>query len=195
VLCLTPGPAVLFVVSHGLRHGRRSAIAANLGILTANAIYFALSAAGLGAVLLASHRIFTGIRYAGAVYLVYLGVRTFFGAGLSLPADAGAAAMEPRGVRVWLRGTSLQAANPKALLFFAALLPQFIRPGDDPLRQILILGVTSTVVEFIVLGGYGVFASIASRRAREPRFARLTSRVSGVMLVGAGAGIGLAGEG
>jgi homoserine/homoserine lactone efflux protein len=194
VLCLTPGPAVLFVVSQGLRLGRRSAIAGNLGILTANAAYFALSAAGLGAVLLASHQVFSVIRYAGAAYLVYLGLRTFFGEGLAVPAEAVAQADRPAAMRVWLRGVSLQAANPKALLFFAALLPQFIQPSFDPARQILILGITSVVIEFFVLSGYGLFASIASRRAREPRFARLTSRVSGVMLIGAGAGIGLAGD-
>jgi homoserine/homoserine lactone efflux protein len=194
VLCLTPGPAVLFVVSQGLRHGRRPAVAANLGILTANAVYFALSAAGLGAVLLASHEVFSVIRYVGAAYLIYLGVRTFLGTGLSLPSDDAAEPDEPSTLRVWMRGTSLQAANPKALLFFAALLPQFIRPESDPARQILIIGATSIVVEFFVLGGYGLFAAAASRRAREPRFARLTGRVSGAMLVAAGAGIGLAGD-
>jgi homoserine/homoserine lactone efflux protein len=192
LLSLTPGPAVLFVVSQGLRHGRKPAVAANLGILTANSIYFALSAAGLGAVLLASHEVFTVIRYVGASYLIYLGVRTFFSGGLALPSENGAEPDAPTGVRVWMRGVSLQAANPKALLFFAALLPQFIRPESNPAGQILILGITSVVVEFFVLGGYGIFAAAASRRAREPRFARLTSRLSGAMLIGAGAGIGLA---
>jgi homoserine/homoserine lactone efflux protein len=193
VLCLTPGPAVLFVVSHGLRHGRRTAVWANLGILSANTLYFLLSALGLGAVLLASHDVFTAIRYAGALYLVYLGVTTFRGRGMTLPTDS-TPLPAVGGLRVLMRGFSLQAANPKALLFFAALLPQFVHPDHDPAAQIAILAVTSTVAEFFVLGGYGWFASAASEKAREPRFARLTHRVSGVMLVAAGAGIGLAGE-
>jgi homoserine/homoserine lactone efflux protein len=196
VLCLTPGPAVLFVVSHGLRHGRAASVWANLGILTTNAFYFVLSAAGLGAILLASHEVFTVLRYAGAAYLVYLGVMTFRGSGVPLAvSDTAPAAESISGRKVFLRGVSLQAANPKALIFFVALLPQFIRPdAGNPALQIAILGVTSTVVEFFVLVGYGVLAAAASEKARQPRFARLTNRVSGVMLIAAGTGIGLAGE-
>jgi homoserine/homoserine lactone efflux protein len=194
VLVITPGPAVLFVVSHGLRYGRSSAIWANLGILSGNVLYFALSAFGLGAVLLASHDLFTAIRYAGAVYLVYLGVSTFFGRGLALPPEDDQQLPAVSGRRILFRGFALQAANPKALLFFAALLPQFIRPEGDPATQIAILAVSSTAIEFVMLAAYGIFAAAASRKAREPRFARLTNRVSGAMLVGAGTGIGIAGR-
>ena len=192
VLILTPGPAVLFVISHGLRFGRVSALWANLGILSANAIYFGLSAIGLGAILLASHDLFTAVRLAGAAYLIWLGITTFFGRGMALSADPGAAA-EITGPRVLLRGIALQGSNPKALLFFTAFLPQFIRLGPDAAFQVLVLGATSTVLEFVLLAGYGTFAGLASQKAREPRFAQLTSRVSGVMLIGAGAGLGLAG--
>ena len=96
VLCLTPGPAVLFVVSHGLARGGRASLAANAGILTANAVYFALSAFGLGAVLLASHEVFMALKYAGAAYLIYLGIQTMRGGG-----TCGA-----RGIRYQVSGVS-----------------------------------------------------------------------------------------
>src|SRR4051812_48102641 len=85
VLCLTPGPAVLFVLSCGLSGGGRASLWANGGILSGNAFYFLLSAMGLGAILLASHEVFTVIKYGGAAYLVYLGIQTIRGSGLALP--------------------------------------------------------------------------------------------------------------
>ncbi len=190
LLCLTPGPAVLFVLSHGLAQGGRASLWANAGILTGNAFYFLLSALGLGAVLLASHEVFTAIKLLGAGYLVYLGVRTILGIGLGLRADGGVRAA----TRDWAtlgRGFALQAANPKALMFFVALLPQFIDPARPIVLQILILGVTSVVIEFFVLAGYGYLAARAAAIAHEPRFVALSNRVSGGMLVAAGAGLAL----
>ena len=194
VLCLTPGPAVLFVVSQGLRYGARRSLWANLGILSGNAMYFVLSALGLGTLLLASHELFTVVRWAGAAYLVVLGAATLLGRGMALPLDGMESAPAVSGPRLLARGFALQAANPKALLFFAALLPQFVRPEHGVARQIAILGISSVVAEFFVLAGYGAFAGWASRLARGPRFARVTNAVSGTLLIGAGTGIALAGD-
>lgn len=190
LLCLTPGPAVLFVLSHGLAGGGRASLWANAGILTANAFYFALSALGLGAVLLASHEVFTVIKYLGAAYLVYLGARTIHGAGLALQADSAARATT-EDWRTLTRGFALQAANPKAIIFFVALLPQFIDANQAVAPQVVILGVTSVVIEFFVLAAYGYLAARAATIAREPKFVKVTNRVSGGMLVAAGAGIAL----
>jgi len=190
LLCLTPGPAVLFVLSYGLARGGRASLWANAGILTANTFYFVLSALGLGAVLLASHDVFTVIKYLGAVYLVYLGARTIYGAGLALQADSVARATT-EGWRTLTRGFALQAANPKALIFFVALLPQFIDANKAVAPQVVILGVTSVVIEFFVLAAYGYLAARAATIAREPKFVTVTNRVSGGMLVAAGAGIAL----
>jgi homoserine/homoserine lactone efflux protein len=183
---------VLFVVSHGLAGGGRASLAANAGILTANAIYFVLSALGLGAVLLASHNVFTALKYTGAAYLVYLGIQTVRGAGLSLP-DPGAVDQRARedAWRVWARATALQASNPKSLIFFTALLPQFIDIARPVAFQMLVLGVTSAMIEFVVLAVYGYLAASASRLAQQPRFRIVTNRVSGAMLIAAGAGVAL----
>lgn len=192
VLCLTPGPAVLFVLSYGLACGGRASLWASAGVLAGNACYFALSALGLGAVLLASYEVFTLIKYLGALYLVYLGVQTVRGVGLALRPER---AQEDRGsLRALTRGFALQAANPKALVFFVALLPQFIDASRAVWPQVLILGVTSVVIEFTVLAGYGYMAARAAGLTRQVRFRKLTNRVCGGMLVVAGTGVAFAGE-
>ena len=192
-LCLTPGPAVLFVVSYGLTRGGRNSLWANAGILSGNAMYFLLSAFGLGAVLLASYEVFTVIKYVGAAYLLYLGVQTFRGRGLGLAPSNDGKPTAP-GWRALVRGFSLQAANPKALIFFAALLPQFISPKSPVAPQVAILGMTSVSIEFLVLAGYGYLAGGAASVARKPQFVAATNRASGVMLIAAGAGLAFANE-
>jgi homoserine/homoserine lactone efflux protein len=193
LLCLTPGPAVLFVLSHGLTRGGRASLWANAGILAGNAFYFVLSALGLGAVLLASHRVFTIVRLAGAAYLIYLGARTVLGSGLGVRSTAIGGATT-HSWQTLTRGFALQASNPKALIFFVALLPQFIDAARPVAPQVLILGITSVVIEFFVLAGYGYLAGRASVLAREPRFATVTNRISGGMLIAAGAGIAMSTE-
>jgi homoserine/homoserine lactone efflux protein len=193
VLCLTPGPAVLFVVSCGLARGGRAALWGNAGILSANTFYFIVSAFGLGAVLLGSHELFTIVKYAGAGYLVWLGIQTFRGAGLAIRTDSDART-RVQGWRMLARGFALQAANPKALLFFVALLPQFVDVHEPIAPQMVILAVTSAAVEFVILAGYGYFAGRAAALAREARFVRATNRASGSLLVATGTLLALRSE-
>jgi len=185
LLCLTPGPAVMFVVSCGLARGGRAALWGNAGILSANTFYFVLSALGLGAVLLGSHEVFTVIKYVGATYLVWLGIRTIRGAGLAIKANQEAQPAAQRW-RMLARGFVLQAANPKALLFFVALLPQFIDVHRAIAPQIVILALTSAAVEFLILSGYGYGAGRAATLAREARFVSATNRASGALLIATG---------
>jgi homoserine/homoserine lactone efflux protein len=164
-LSLSPGPAVFYVVSQGVRGAVPRALPAALGIISANAIYFTLSATSLGAIIAASSRFFAVAKWLGAAYLIYLGVKALRAAGASHAVDlrdtAPAAAGDRR--RVYLGALTLQLANPKALLFFLALLPQFIDPNRPVAPQMLILAATSMLPEFFILVGYGWLAHRALR--------------------------------
>lgn len=188
VLSITPGPAVLYVLSQAIRRGAQKSVWASGGILSANAMYFALSATSLGAVIVASSKLFFVIKWLGAAYLVYLGLRSFLGSEpvLAMP-EAGANAGS--GTRILRDGFFLQAANPKALLFFTAILPQFIDARRNVAFQVIVLGVSSMVVEFIILFIYGQLAGRALSAARNPRFEKLTNRVAGSLLIGAAVGL------
>ena len=192
-LCFTPGPAVLLVLSQGLTRGTGPSVYANLGILAGNAAYFALSATGLGAVLLASYEAFFAIRWLGAAYLVWLGVTALFGKSSVLAVGVATTHRRASGAtsptRTFVNGVVLQVANPKALVFFVALLPQFIDPHGSMLAQVAILGVTSVVIEFFVLLAYGALAGRLTSVAARPRFQSLANRLAGTMLVAAGVGL------
>lgn len=192
-LCLTPGPAVLFVFAHGLRYGGPKSLWANGGILAANSFYFAVSATGLGMLVQTSHHAFLIVKYAGAAYLVFTGVRMMLGKGSALRPDP-ATAPAVRGPVILGRGFVLQAANPKALIFFTALLPQFVNPSEPIALQMVVLGVTSIVIEFFVLMGYGYLASQLARLGSSPRFSRRMNAIAGAMLTLCGASLALASE-
>ena len=188
VLSISPGPAVLYVLSQAIRRGPAKSVWGSWGILTANAMYFILSATSLGAVIVASYKLFFLIKWAGAGYLVYLGLSSFFGktSVLPLPEEKTDSRSGPRILR---DGFLLQSANPKAILFFTAILPQFIDAHHNVAFQILILGVSSIVVEFIILFIYGQLAGRALATARSPRFEKITNRIAGSLLVCAGVGL------
>src|ERR1700710_1725891 len=135
-LSLSPGPAVFYVVSQGVRGALRRTLPAAAGILSANGIYFALSATSLGAIIAASPQVFTVAKWVGAAYLIYLGIKALLSANslhsVAL-ADRAADRGDLRGV--YLGALTLQLANPKALLFFLALLPQFIDPTAPVVPQ------------------------------------------------------------
>lgn len=188
VLSITPGPAVLYVLSQAIRRGPGKSVWASWGILSANALYFSLSATSLGAAIVASYKLFFLIKWLGAAYLVYLGLRSFFAKSsvLPLPEPTGDVRSGPRILR---DGFFLQAANPKAILFFTAILPQFIDTRHNVAFQIFILGISSILVEFAILFVYGQLAGRALSTARSPRFEKLTNRIAGSLLIGAGVGL------
>ncbi len=192
-LSLSPGPAVFYVVSQGVR-GLRRTLPATLGILSANALYFALSATSLGALLAGSPRFFAIAKWAGAGYLLLLGSKALWaarsapatalvGAASVGAASAGAAALR----RVYGGALGLQLANPKALLMFLAVLPQFIDAQRSVGVQMSILAATSMLPEFCILLGYGWLAQRAAAASLRVGVARdmnrWLARIEGVGLV------------
>jgi homoserine/homoserine lactone efflux protein len=187
VLCFTPGPAVLLVVSLGLTRGARAGLGASLGILTANVFYFVLSATGIGAVLLTSYELFFLIKWLGAAYLVWLGAHMLLSRA---NAFASASTVAPRRTpRPFTHGVVTQGANPKALVFFTAFLPQFIHPEGAVPYQVTILALSSVLIELTVLSIYVAVCHRARGVMRRPGFASTLNRAGGVLLLGAGAGM------
>jgi homoserine/homoserine lactone efflux protein len=193
-LSLSPGPAVFYVVSQGIRAFPR-AVPATLGILSANACYFALSATSLGALIAASARFFTIAKWAGAAYLIYLGIKSLRSAaashsialtGTTTPGDGDTRGNHRR--QVYLGALTLQLSNPKALLFFLALLPQFIDTQRAVAPQMLILAATSMLPECCILLAYGWLAHGAAHASARFGVTRSMNRwlawVEGVGLLG-----------
>jgi threonine/homoserine/homoserine lactone efflux protein len=189
-LSLSPGPAVFYTVSQGVRGALRRTLPAAAGILTANGIYFALSATSLGAIIAASARFFAVAKWVGAAYLIYLGVKALLSANSmhAVALDGNPDKVQRDLSGVYVGALTLQLANPKALLFFLALLPQFIDPAVPVVPQMLILAATSMVPEFCILTGYGWLAHRAVHATTKfgvtGNMNRLLARIEGVGLLG-----------
>jgi homoserine/homoserine lactone efflux protein len=188
VLCFTPGPAVLFVVSTSLSRGTRAGLGGAWGIVACNTFYFLLSALGVAAVILASGRLFTALKWIGAAYLVWIGLKMLW--ARVQPAQVAADPRTRSAVTALVRGFGVQAANPKALAFFVALLPQFIDTEAPVPAQVAILALTSVVIEFGVLAFY-VWVSVRAGAYAGDRWTAWLQRVSGGLLVVAGARLAL----
>ena len=179
---------MLLVLSQAISRGAKLALWSILGILAANTLYFVLSATGIGAALLTSYKLFFAIKWIGAIYLVWLGFTAFFRKSRLLSLS-GVAEQGPREPRMFANGFILQMSNPKALIFFSALVPQFIDPHAPIWPQMLILALTSVVIEFVVQFFYATLAGRATAFFKRPRFAAITDRVAGTLLMAAGAGL------
>jgi threonine/homoserine/homoserine lactone efflux protein len=186
-LCLIPGPAVLLTLSYALRRGARGGFAAAAGILAGNTLYFLLSGLGIVALLLASYRVFIVLKWAGAFYLVYLGLRALFARRGIVPDPAAYQPGESR--RAVASGFVTQVSNPKAIVYFVAILPQFVDPHGSLALQLLILTLTSTAIELAVLGSYTLAADRLRRSPAAERASLWIERAGGAVLIGIAARI------
>lgn len=187
LLCLSPGPSSLLVTSVALTQGRPSAVKAATGVLAANACYFALSASGLVAARSLSLHLFLAVKWAGAAYLVWLGLRMLTRSFRRRDADA-PSALPSSGRRSFGQGFLTQGANPNLLVYFTAILPQFVDAGRSLPLQVAILAFSSFAIELSVLLAYASLASRAGRIA-SARSRVLVERLGGGFLVAAGAGL------
>ncbi|GAA4546773.1 LysE family translocator [Pseudonocardia xishanensis] len=194
VLVLIPGPSVLFIVGRALAHGRRAALTSVAGNTAGVAILVVLVATGLGAIAAASATVFTVIKFAGAGYLVWLGVQTFRRRG-DLVTALGAPAV-PADRRVFLQGVVVGLTNPKALVFFAAVLPQFLGPhAPHPAAQLLVFGLLFCATAAVLDSAWGLAAGAARDWfATSPGRLRALGGTGGLVLVGMGVGLALTGR-
>jgi homoserine/homoserine lactone efflux protein len=187
VLCFIPGPAVLAVVGASLSRSS-TGFATAFGILTGNFVYFVISALGIASVIVASHAAFTVVKWCGAAYLAYLGIRALIARERAVSAMH-AVSPSSQVTRGWVNGTITQLANPKALVFFAAILPQFIDPHANLTMQIVILGVAGLAVELGVLSTYILAIDRIRTRGISPKSHVLAERIGGAFLLGVAAAV------
>jgi len=190
-LAITPGPDWLYVMSRGVASGRRSALVSVAGICAGYLADAVLVALGLATLLQSSETAFQIVRYAGAAYLLYLGVRMILskGTGLGSGADADEGGDEPAGAAVFRQGFITAVLNPKGLLLFLSLLPQFVSPSAAlPVGvQLLVLGLVHTVNCAIIYSAVGIGAGrLGEVLRRRLGLARVIRWVSGSVLIALG---------
>ena len=183
ILLVIPGPTVLLVVSYALGQGWRTALPMAIGVALGDFTAMTLSMLGLGALLAASATLFTVLKWIGAAYLVWLGVKLWrAGRTLEAPPRTDAVSAARMLGHAWL----VTALNPKSITFFVAFLPAFLSPHADFLTQMLVFETTFLVLAFANAFGYALVASKARGLVGNPRAIRIINRTGGSLLIGAG---------
>jgi homoserine/homoserine lactone efflux protein len=185
ILSVSPGPGVFSSLAAGLNHGFRRGMWNAVGMQVANLTLMAFVSVGLGAILLASESLFTAVKWAGVVYLVWLGLVTW----RSEPHKFDERTDAPQGKdsrEVFLKGLLVNLTNPKGIIFYVAVLPQFIDVARPQLAQYAILGLTTLVVDLVVMAGYIGLAARVLAVMKDPAHLRWVNHILGGAFVAAG---------
>ena len=186
VVLAIPGPTVLLVVSYALGHGRRSAFATVAGVALGDFTAMTASMLGLGVLLATSAALFTALRWIGAAYLIYLGLKLWRAPVRDPAAAAETGAGDIKGWRMFAHAYAVTALNPKSIVFFVAFLPQFFLAEAPIVLQMVLFEATFLVLATANATGYALLASAARRAVRRPAVQRGVNRVGGSLLIGAG---------
>jgi threonine/homoserine/homoserine lactone efflux protein len=193
-LLLVPGPAVLYIVTRSVQQGRAAGLVSVLGICTGTLVHVVAATMGLSALLVSSASAFAVVRYAGAAYLIVLGIQTLV---RQEAASTNVAIVRAELRRVFTQGVIVNVLNPHTALFFFAFLPQFVDPsrGHGP-TQMLALGLLFVALSATTDSGWAIAAGTAGDWIkRHPRFAARQRYVTGTVLIGLGAAAALTGRG
>ena len=194
VLAITPGPGIFDVAARTLAGGRMEGVSSSVGTGIGGLVHVAAGAAGVSAIVLASAEVFTAMKFVGAAYLIWLGVRTI---GQSLKSGFSSPLREeqpPNGMwKAFREGVLVESLNPKTAAFFLAFVPQFIDPSGEVALQFLILGTVSVALNTLVDIGVALAASrIRDGAASRPNLVRRLSAGSGAFMIALGLGLALA---
>jgi len=187
-LLLVPGPSVLYIVTRSVSQGRAAGVVSVLGIAAASLIHIAAASLGLSAILLSSALAFGVVKYLGAAYLIFLGLRQLFRKEADQAAQTQQAAKPQSLRRIFSQGFAVNLLNPKTALFFFAFLPQFVNlNGGNVSGQILLLGGLFVGMALITDGTYALLASLLADRLRSSqRFSKVQRYAAGVVYIGLG---------
>jgi len=184
-LLLVPGPAVVFIVARSVHQGRRAGLVSAIGVGTGSLVHVTGATLGLSALLLSSATAFATVKFAGAAYLVWLGVRTLLDRGGNIEAMMPV----PRSLaQIWRQGVVVNVLNPKTAMFFLAFLPQFVDPSRGAVAaQTLLLGGLFVITGICTDSLYAIVAGTAGGWMRaNPRFLRVQRAVTGAVFIGLG---------
>jgi len=185
LISVSPGAGAVACMTTGMRHGYRRGIWNILGMQVGIALQLAIVGAGLGAILATSTAAFTALKWLGVAYLCWLGIRQW--RAPAEPVHVGDARSGGRAGALFAQGFLVNATNPKATVFFLAVLPPFIDASRPLLAQYLAVVATLTAVDLVVMSGYTIFAAKFLGLLRAPRQIRFVNRLFGGLLVGAAA--------
>ncbi|WP_439470486.1 LysE family translocator [Brevundimonas sp.] len=183
VMAVTPGPANVFSVANGVQRGKAGALLGVVGMNAATLVWFGAAALGLGALVSAFPDVFRFISIAGALYVGWLGVKALRG-GFATAADPDAPTVK-MGRSALIDGFMVQIANPKAILFFTAVLPPFIDVNRPAAPQLAMFAMAAIGMDVISMSAYGLGGAALSRRMSEPRFRKGFAFLTGALLIAA----------
>ena len=184
-LIFTPGPDVIYVTTRGIAQGRQAALISMLGICTGYALHTLLAVLGLTALVYASESLFRVVRYAGAAYLLYLGIKAIRSKSpIQFRGDQRLLSHR----RMFLTGVTTSVMNPKGILLFFSYFPQFVVPeAGNVMVQLFVIGTLFTVMCGLVYSMYGFFAgTIGERLIKTPRIANRMKWLTGSVMIGLG---------
>jgi threonine/homoserine/homoserine lactone efflux protein len=189
IVIMTPGPDTAITVRNTLLGGRLAGLATALGSSTGLAIWALATSCGIVALLVASEFLFLTVKYAGAAYLIYLGLHALIGAwrgadGQGLAIRRGGARLRP--AKAFLQGLVSDLSNPKIAVFFPSLLPQFAAPGEGMFVSLMSLGLTFSLMTLLWLTAYACVIAKAGEVLRRPAIRRWIEAVTGTLLVALG---------
>ncbi len=187
---ILPGPSVLLALSHGVRYGRKRSMFTASGVTLAAVIMATVSAIGLGAIIVSSGFAFLAIKYLGAAYLIYIGVKCWFQKLVktqSLEDTADLVKKTPG--RIFFQALFVGLGNPKAIIFFTALFPQFVHSSEIQVYNFMVLIVTLAAVVFICMMIWSIGGVFIMAHLYRDRLHKLFNRILGSLFIGFGAGL------
>ena len=183
VMAVTPGPANLFSVANGVQRGKTAAMAGVVGMNAATLVWFGAAALGLGTLVVAFPGAFRLISIGGALYVAWLGINALRGA-YRTAADPGTATIR-MGRSALMDGFMVQIANPKAVLFFTAVLPPFMDVTRPAAPQLALFALATIGMDVLTMSAYGLGGAALARRMSEPRFRKAFALLTGILLLAA----------
>ena len=190
IASIIPGPSMLLALTHGMQFGAKRTIASAMGNVTITLIQAAISIAGLGTILIASESVFGIVKFAGAAYLIYMGVVIFFSHKMSITPNNNTQLQSEVSLRkMYIQAAIVTAGNPKAIVFFTAIFPQFINPNAACLPQFCLLMSIGSLIAFSCFMLYAISGQKIVFLFSKATVGKYINRIIGGTFIGAGIGL------